>query len=238
MAELLEGRQGEMDTYYLVDFENVNRKGMNGSDTLKKTDHVHLFFTDNSKKIEMDIISNCGASEFTLHKVPMGNQSLDKHLIAYLGYLIGFNQKKKCAYVIVGDDKGYDNIIAFLKEQNGEAQISRQLQIVDGKSGKQTKKTGAEKGSKSTGKIGTRSKKTEKTSQAKEELQSEVRRVVEQYYGDLTTNDVVSIVEKHVGDEHWTRNIHNELLSTYDETDAKQLYDLIKPSLNQSVKKQ
>ena len=34
-----------VETYYLVDFENVHEDGLSGSEKLGSHDHVHLFFT-------------------------------------------------------------------------------------------------------------------------------------------------------------------------------------------------
>ncbi len=36
-----------METYYLIDFENVNESGLSGAEKLVGCDHVHLFFTEN-----------------------------------------------------------------------------------------------------------------------------------------------------------------------------------------------
>ena len=66
-------------TYYLIDYENVGSEGFKGC----------LFYTDNSRKIDLDIINDHGESKLITHKVPTGNQSADMHLGSYLGYLIG-----------------------------------------------------------------------------------------------------------------------------------------------------
>ncbi len=33
-----------METYYLIDYENVHMDGLEGCDTLGKTDHIVIFF--------------------------------------------------------------------------------------------------------------------------------------------------------------------------------------------------
>ena len=76
-------------TYYLIDYENVGSEGFKGCGKLRKTDIIHLFYTDNSRKIGLDIINDHGESKLVTHKVPTGNQSADMHLGSYLGYLIG-----------------------------------------------------------------------------------------------------------------------------------------------------
>ena len=286
-----------METFYLVDFENVNRKGMKGSDALSGTDHVHLFYTENAKKIDLDIISNCGASEFRLHKVPTGNQSLDKHLTSYLGYLIGRNEGQPCSYVIVGDDKGYDDIIDFWKDCS-DVPIARQLRISAEEQGEKKERSRKEAASLSTaedpaapettptkskaeksrrrkrgtkndaahengeeivkpqesgsveaekpaeeqvktaGKKRGRKKKESTEATDRSELLMEVETIMDPYYSENTIRDVQGIIEKHLGEEHWMGNIHNTLLSTYEnDADAKEIYNLIKQTLTKYTPK-
>lgn len=108
-----------METYFLIDYENDGKNGFKGCEELTNTDHIHLFYTDNSKNTTLDMFTNHGQAELDIKKVPVGDQSLDKHLIAYLGYLIGRNNKKKAEYVIISSDKGYDKVAAFLCDECG-----------------------------------------------------------------------------------------------------------------------
>lgn len=39
-----------IETYYLVDFENVNEKGLESSDELGEHDHICIFYTKNTPK--------------------------------------------------------------------------------------------------------------------------------------------------------------------------------------------
>ena len=45
-------------TYYLIDYENVGSEGFKGCGKLRETDITHLFYTDNSRKIDLDIIND------------------------------------------------------------------------------------------------------------------------------------------------------------------------------------
>ena len=65
------------------------RDSFKGCEKLRETDIIHLFYTDNSRKIDLDIINDHGEANLVTHKVPTGNQSADMHLGSYLGYLIG-----------------------------------------------------------------------------------------------------------------------------------------------------
>jgi hypothetical protein len=126
-------------TYYLIDFENVGSDGLKGCDQLKKNDQIHLFYTNNANKISLDVFSRRGEAELYVHKVPVKSQSLDMHLVSYLGYLLGINEES-CSYVIISKDTDFDNIIKFWQEEK-DAKISRLGRIVpEKKSEKKAKK--------------------------------------------------------------------------------------------------
>lgn len=103
-----------METYYLIDFENVHNDGIENIESMAKTDHVHIFSTQNATNIRQDVIWM--KNDIHTHLVPIRKQSLDMHLVSYLGYLLGI-YGKSCSYVIVSKDKDYDNIIKFWKEK-------------------------------------------------------------------------------------------------------------------------
>ena len=63
----------------------------------------------------------------TALKVPVRKQSVDMHLVSYLGYLIGKNKNKECRYVIISRDNDYDNVIKFWK--NNKIKITRKKYI-------------------------------------------------------------------------------------------------------------
>jgi chemotaxis protein histidine kinase CheA len=126
------GKEGKMNTtYYLIDFENVGSDGLKGCDQLKKNDQIHLFYTNNANKISLDVFSSRGEAALYVHKVPVKSQSLDMHLVSYLGYLIGSNDEN-CSYVIISKDTDFDNIIKFWQEER-DAVISRAGRIVPDK---------------------------------------------------------------------------------------------------------
>lgn len=44
-----------METYYLIDFENVHNEGIINIESMTKLEHVHIFSTENAKNIRPDI---------------------------------------------------------------------------------------------------------------------------------------------------------------------------------------
>lgn len=107
-------------TYYLIDYENVGSEGFKGCGKLRETDIIHLFYTDNSRKIDLDIINDHGESKLVTHKVPTGNQSADMHLGSYLGYLLG----TECAAQEDTDEK-YTNEKHTNEEHTNQNHIDR-----------------------------------------------------------------------------------------------------------------
>lgn len=206
-----------IETYYLIDFENVNDAGLACQNQLGNHDHIHIFSTKNASKISIESLENFNNIDFNSHIIPAGEQSLDKHLIAYLGYLIGKNSPQKCKYIIVSKDKGYDNIISFFKGFTSST-ITRQLKI-------------AAIPPKTTVTTKTASTSCRKTSSSiKTQLNTEIQRSISTAgYDKTVSNTVASIVSKHYGSELFSQNIHNELRATY--TDYIELYQTIKPIL-------
>ena len=97
-----------MKTFYLIDFENVHNDGIANIESMTKEEHVHIFSTQNATNIRQDIFWLNG--DIKSHLVPVRKQSLDMHLVSYLGYLLGV-YGKECSYVIISKDKDYDNIV-------------------------------------------------------------------------------------------------------------------------------
>lgn len=115
-----------METFYLIDFENVHNEGIENIDSLSQIDHVHIFSTEKALNIRMDLAIP-ERVKVKKHIVPARKQSVDMHLLSYLGYLLA-KHGEQCAYVIVSKDKDYDNIIEFWKKE-GYSNTSRKQKI-------------------------------------------------------------------------------------------------------------
>lgn len=215
-------------TYYLIDYENVHSDGLSGCDKLSETDEIHIFHTKNATKIDM---GNLGSHvELFLHEVPAGNESLDKHLVAYLGYIIGINGEKDCNYVIVSKDKGYDNVINFLqKEFKAEVTRTETVKQSTVKQPTPTKQPAAAKASPS--------KTSAKTNKAdKIKLNSEVQQALSKAdYSDKVIGNVSKIVSSHVGKENFLRDVHNALRKEYKDPDYLEVYETIKDVLTKYI---
>lgn len=209
-----------METYYLIDLENVHEEGLSGYDKLRDYDQIHIFSTDNSLSKNLPLYS-------IVHPVPVGAQSLDKHLIAYLGLLMGRNINNQCKYVIVSKDTGYDSIISFLKKE-GASEIIRQTNIGSCLQNNTMSKAIAIKSSNTTN----NDNKATVTSQQKTQLNAKIQRAVSNAgYKQPTINEVAAIVVKHYGEDRFANNVHNELRDTYDK--YSHIYETVRPIINQ-----
>ena len=213
-------------TYYLIDYENVHSDGLSGCDKLSETDEIHIFHTKNATKIDM---GNLGSHvELFLHEVPAGNESLDKHLVAYLGYIIGINREKDCNYVIVSKDKGYDNVINFLQKEF-KAEVTR-TETVKQSAVKQptpTKQPAAAKASPS--------KTSAKTNKAdKIKLNSEVQQALSKSQCDSNEiKNIAKIVASHFGSEYFLSDVRTALEDEY--SDGLKVYEIIEDVLAKYV---
>lgn len=220
-----------VETYYLIDFENVHEDGLSGSEKLGKHDHVHLFSTKNAPKISIEKLTNFNSVDLSFHEISVGNQSLDMHLVSYLGYLIGINVNNKFKYVIISNDSDYDNIISFWKKQNN-SNVTRQNKISN-LSGTQNQ---AKQQTSSTDKANGSSTNNTDFLKKKTQLNSNIQRAVSSAgYSAPISNRVASIVVKHYGEDKIVSNVQNELRNHY--TDYLNLYKIIKPLINQLSKK-
>ncbi|MFR5050774.1 MAG: PIN domain-containing protein [Ruminococcus bicirculans (ex Wegman et al. 2014)] len=76
---------------YLVDFENVKSKGLQGIDNLTETDTVIIFYSENSDTINFEMHQKVLTSKADLEyfKVNVGGKNaLDFQLSTLLGYLV------------------------------------------------------------------------------------------------------------------------------------------------------
>lgn len=213
-----------LETYYLIDFENVNEDGLSGSENLGIHDHVYLFSTKNAPKISIEKLTSFNSADLSSHEVPVGNQSLDMHLVSYLGYLIGKNENNKFKYIIISKDTGYDNIISFWKTHSG-LDITRRNRIAATQEKLPAKTTRSKKSNNNY-----KEKKTTitSTSKTKSQLNTEVQRVISKAgYDQTIISATASIVVKCYGKNQFADQVKKELSNTY--SNYADVYEIIKP---------
>ncbi len=213
----------DIETYYLIDYENVHGDGLSGCQDLGKKDHIVIFFTQNARNIDMSDISNHGSADLDMIEVAAGKQSTDMHIGSYLGYLAGKNGKK-CRVVIVSKDTDYDKVIEFWN-QRIEMVVSRTEQIKKKSTPKQQKKQQPTTNGKTAVKV---------NSANKTKLNQEVMQTVRKNgYDASVANTVAQIAANFYGSENILSEVHNALRDIY--TDYLDVYAAIKPVLSKYV---
>ena len=105
--------------YFLVDFENVRTDGIKDLKGVQEGDAMVVFYSENCKSITLDVLDSIIALKlkYNSFKVKVGTKNaLDFQLTSYLGYLIG-QSGMDTNYYIVSDDKGFEVVADFWKEQ-------------------------------------------------------------------------------------------------------------------------
>lgn len=205
-----------IETYYLIDFENVRSGGLSGSESLKKTDHIIIFFTHNAGKIDMNALMNTGDADISYVEVPVGKQSADFHICSYLGYLAGKNEGKGFKVVIVSKDTGFDLVLPYWNKKPG-IEVKRLKQVSEKvKKENKDKKPTAQKTV------------TPKISKAKKnKLNQEVLKALQlEGYDVPVPTDVAKMVTGLYGKPHLSVSVHNELRKNYN--NYLEIYETIK----------
>lgn len=116
---------------YLVDTENVGKRWTLIIPELEKHDKLILFYTDtpvNYHLSEIEEICSCKNISF-VHCFNGYANALDFQLSATVGIIAKKN--KRCHYIIVSDDAGYDSMIKYLRTTG--VYISRMLLKISAK---------------------------------------------------------------------------------------------------------
>ena len=213
-----------IETFYLVDYENVGSEGLSGCNKLNKTDHILIFFTKNAKKIDMSEIANHGEATLDMIEVPAGRQSADHHIGSYLGYLVGNKEEKECRIVIISKDTDFDNVIKFWRTRRG-AKASRREKI-----NCSTPKMTTEKQSSNI-----KNAKGKVSGAKKSKLNQEVMQAIRGAgFSAAAGNAVAQLVTGVYGEENMMSEIHNGLKAMY--TNYLEVYQVVKPVASKYAK--
>lgn len=208
-----------MKTFYLIDFENVHNDGIANIESMTKEEHVYIFSTQNATNIRQDIFWL--NRDIKSHLVPVRKQSLDMHLVSYLGYLLGV-YGKECSYVIISKDKDYDNIVKFWKEE-GYPNISRKEKF-PGTASTQRKKTQTVSQTKTN--VQSKSKVAKRESQVRSFFGQHFKKKI---YVDCK-EDIIQIILK----SETKQQVNNGLLKLYsDGIVVSHIYKTIQPLISE-----
>lgn len=139
--------------YFLVDYENVRTDGIKDLKGVQEGDAMVVFYSENCKSITLDVLDSIIALKlkYSGFKVKVGTKNaLDFQLTSYLGYLIG-QSGIDSNYYIVSDDKGFEVVADFWKQQGISVScisLKEPVAVPKKEATKETKKTEPKKKSK------------------------------------------------------------------------------------------
>ena len=107
--------------YYFVDYENVHEAGLEGMNLLPRESEVHLFYSQNANKLNLDLLRFVKA-KLEVHRVKPGKQSLDMQMVSYLGYCIG-EAGREGVFILVSKDTDYANTVLFWREEGVQVKV-------------------------------------------------------------------------------------------------------------------
>ena len=116
--------------YFLIDYENVNNSGMEGVKFLNESDHVYLFYSQNSspnmKKRYSELLyaSKCSVEIIKLYR--KGKNGLDFYIATKLGELLG--QGENGLFSIISQDKGFQAVVDYWLHVSP---IRREIRLAD-----------------------------------------------------------------------------------------------------------
>lgn len=105
--------------YYLVDYENVKKDGLNAINKLTEKDRVCIFYSQNAETMTFGLHRrlNESVAQITFQKVEVGTKNaLDFQLVTFLGYIIAKNEEKN--YYIVTKDNGFNSVCLYWAKRN------------------------------------------------------------------------------------------------------------------------
>ena len=105
-------------SYYLVDYENVKKDGLNGINELSADDTVCIFYSENADTITFDLHRRINESraDVIFREVSVGTKNaLDFQLATYLGYIIAGDKEQE--YFLVTKDNGFNILCSYWSRQ-------------------------------------------------------------------------------------------------------------------------
>lgn len=236
-------------TLYLVDFENMGPKILDKFDNLDpETESVYFFSAQDVPNIpygtvaKLFEIKDANPDAIGFYKVPVKSQSVDMHLVSYLGYLIGVHGAT-CKYIILSNDTDYDNIVKYWKGLE-KVDVKRQSRPTPAKKSFET--TAPKQSEKPTIKQHSshapeQSPKKQTgapiTSPTNTELNNAILKAIANVgYSTQTAGKVASVVCKESKKNNSFANLHSELQKTFPGESVKKLYSAIKPVIEEHRK--
>ena len=216
----------DVQNLYLVDYENVNEKALEGVEKLTDKDMVCIFTTQPNVSISVKTLSLLNKVNLQCFVVCPSKQSVDMCISSYLGYLLGKNEGTNANYIVVSKDTDYDCMLKFWSNM-GYGSFSRRTKIAEDDDMVELEADVVEE------------EKTVVPVQVPVPVQSLscqknvlIQKILsEKGVDNEKVNQVASIVSKHIEEKNHKQVIYRAITSKFGQQEGLDLYTLIKKSL-------
>lgn len=213
-----------MKRYFLVDYENVNRDGLNGVTKLSEEDCVRIYYSESAQTMTFGLHRRINESkalfEYIKVQIPIKN-AVDCQILFDLRDIA--KENRDAEYFIVSKDTDFDQAIEEFHVQNIRVKKVQEICKRDEPiKQEQTKKTEIKKNTKNT---------TEKASKSseKEKRESQVRSFFGRHFKKkLYTEhkeDIIQVVLK----GKTKQQINNHLMKFYPSETVSEIYKKLQP---------
>jgi len=109
---------------FLIDYENINSRGLHGSEFLERNDELLIFYSDQCPRIErqeMEKVFQSGCGFEIIKLTSPGKNALDFCIATTVGEALGRGESK--AIGIISNDKGYKTIQDYWRKRKPAVRI-------------------------------------------------------------------------------------------------------------------
>lgn len=113
---------------YLIDYENVNKDGLNGVSKLTEKDRVIIFYSERADRMTFGLHRRLNETKAQIEykKVDVGgHNALDFQLATYLGFLIANDSSEE--YCVVSNDRGFEYLTGFWRKPQYDVCLAREI---------------------------------------------------------------------------------------------------------------
>lgn len=232
-----------INRYFLIDYENVGERGLEGFFRLSEADRVLLFYTEKANRIGLDFLQNLLRSvtkaELLFCKVPFGNQALDLQLASFLGG-IAVHANKGDFLAIISKDKGYSCLPPFWQNQESKARIcladSIESAMRKDKDESSPQVETVPVNNQVTSDAGKNGKSVSLMEKKSELNKAVIQALSKEKYDMATVGNVASTVARHFKEAKIRQKVYLDLISAYGQKKGLQIYTCIKPLLQEFEK--
>jgi len=194
-----------------------------------------MFSTKNAPKITTATLATFNSTNFKVHEVPVKKQSVDMHLVTFLGYLIG-KEGDSSNYVIISKDNDYQNIVKYWKNEINIT-VTYQDNFISNNSNFNifSEERSRKRKSISVNSIEnlTSNSPTSNSNRELNNLKTAIRNELKQLgCSNNNINLILKIVSTHYGNDKFLMIIHNEFQKSFD--DYLTIYDVVKHVVSSS----